>query len=141
MHIFKKLLLALLMVLMPCLVHAADAGAGKHAIDALLESNIARDPSTLGMREAMAEAQRQWDVELNATYKRLMAKLDAAGQASLRDTQRNWLQFRDAEFKAIRDVVAAQPGTVHLLSASEFALQLVRERALTLAAYEQELAN
>jgi uncharacterized protein YecT (DUF1311 family) len=140
MHIFKTLLLAF-MVLVPCLVQAADAGAAKHAIDALLESNIARDPSTLGMRQAMAEAQRQWDVELNATYKRLMAKLDAGGQASLRDTQRSWLQFRDAELKAIRTVVAAQPGTVHLLSASEFALQLVRDRALTLAAYEQELAN
>jgi uncharacterized protein YecT (DUF1311 family) len=140
MHIFRKLPLVFV-ILMPCHVHAADAGAEQHAIDAVLESNIARDSSTQGMRQAMAEAQRQWDVELNATYKRLMAKLDAAGQASLRDTQRSWIQFRDAELKAIRDVVAAQPGTVHMLSASEFALQLVRERALTLAAYEKELAN
>jgi uncharacterized protein YecT (DUF1311 family) len=128
-------------VVTPFRSHAADDRPHQHAIDARLERSLSSDPSTLGMRQAMAEAQRQWDLEMNAVYQRLLARLDAAGRASLRDAQRTWLTFRDAELKAIRDVVAAQPGTVHLLSASQFTLQLVRERALALASYEQELAN
>jgi hypothetical protein len=50
------------------------------------------------------------DASLNATYKSLMAKLDAAGQSRLRDAQRAWIAFRDKEcaFRATGDACVAE---------------------------------
>ncbi len=36
------------------------------------------------------------DSELNKTYKRLMARLDGDGKATLRDAQRAWIRARDS---------------------------------------------
>jgi hypothetical protein len=49
------------------------------------------------MRQAMTEAQQQREVETSAVHMRLIANLDSAGQASLRDALRNGLKFWAAE--------------------------------------------
>lgn len=39
-----------------------------------------------------------WDTELNKKYRALLAKLSPADAVKLKDSQRKWLAFRDAEF-------------------------------------------
>lgn len=39
----------------------------------------------------------QADIELNRTYKALMVKLDKSDQQLLKDSQRAWLKYKDAE--------------------------------------------
>jgi len=76
---------------------------------------------------------------MNAVYGSLMKRLDSSQQADLRDAQRKWLQFRDAELKSIGTIVAAQYGTAVQLAASDEAMELVRARVLQLYGYEQAL--
>ena len=45
------------------------------------------------------------DADLNSSYKALRAKLDDQGKNLLRDAQRAWIKYRDAECLRARDAV------------------------------------
>lgn len=78
---------------------------------------------------------------MNRVYKRLMQKLTKSQQNTLRNAQQQWLKFRNAEGKAILEIVSAQQGTIHQLSGTHRGMQLVRHRTLELISYEQEFEN
>ena len=73
------------------------------------------------MAEAVYIAGEQWDAELNKYYKIVMGKLDAAGQAKLKESQRAWLKFRDAELSAAEAVtdVFESGGTMQRLDLND----------------------
>ncbi|MQG93788.1 lysozyme inhibitor LprI family protein [Pseudomonas sp. MN1F] len=75
-----------------------------------------------------AETQLQ-DQRLNRVYKQLMAKLDSAPQQSLRDVQRQWIGYRDANCKFH---VQATGGTLAQLEGGMCMLDMNRERAAEL---------
>ena len=68
-------------------------------IEKLLWEKIDYDPSTGGMVRTLHEAEEQYDKLLNKYYQRLLKKLKEEDQEVLRETQRNWIQFRDSERK------------------------------------------
>lgn len=119
----------------------ADDRVTKHPIDVWLERHMSDDYSTVGMRKTTYQAQEMWEAEMNKVYKRLMSKLNPAQQSALREAQRHWLKFREAESRAILQVVASQEGTIHQLSATGFGMDMVRDRTLKLMAYESDLEN
>ncbi|NCT17243.1 MAG: DUF1311 domain-containing protein [Flavobacteriia bacterium] len=45
-----------------------------------------------------------WDNELNRVYRELLNKLSEEKQKQLRNSQRKWIEFRDAEFKLLQDI-------------------------------------
>ena len=57
---------------------------------------------------------------------------------TLRKAQQSWLKYREAEGKAILEIVSSQQGTIHQLSGTDRGMQLVRERTLDLISFEQE---
>jgi uncharacterized protein YecT (DUF1311 family) len=62
-------------------------------------------------RAAINQAHEMW--EMNKVYKRLMARLSPEQQQNtLREAQRAWLTFRDAEGKAISAIIASKDGTI-----------------------------
>jgi uncharacterized protein YecT (DUF1311 family) len=76
------------------------------------------------------------DAELNRAYRVLMSKLGLQQQLALRNSQRGWLAFRDAEFQFIdanwsRD----RFGSSALVSAEDYRCSLVRERVIQLLHY------
>jgi uncharacterized protein YecT (DUF1311 family) len=111
----------------------------KHRIDVWLEQSMSKDASTAGMRAAINQAREMWDAEMNRVYNRLMARLSPEQQNALRESQRAWLTFRDAEGKAISSIIASKDGTMWQLTATDEGMQLVRGRVLRLLAYEQDL--
>lgn len=118
------------------LVNGSFAQAPKaHPIDTWLEHAIHKDPSTAGMRAAINKAQGMWDKEMNQTYTRLMSRLSKEQQTSLREAQRAWLKYRDAEAQAIEVITASKDGTIWQLTATDQGMALVRTRALQLKAY------
>jgi uncharacterized protein YecT (DUF1311 family) len=117
----------------------SEESTSKHRIDVWLEQNISKDPSTAGMRAAMNQAREMWDAEMNKVYDRLMARLSPEQQNALRESQRAWLTFRDAEGKAISSIIASKDGTMWQLAATDEGMQLVRSRVLRLLTYEQDL--
>ena len=54
--------------------------------------------TTIGMIECLAEERDAWDVRLNARYAELQPLLhNDRGREALRDAQRAWIAYRDAE--------------------------------------------
>ena len=108
-------------------------------IDVAEQLAIEKDSSTVGMRNASNAAREKWDAEMNASYKRLMAKLSPSQAAALRKSQRAWIAFRDAEFASISAITASQEGTINQLIATGDGEELVKTRALQLRGYEASL--
>jgi uncharacterized protein YecT (DUF1311 family) len=52
--------------------------------------------STYGMLECIGNEHKKQDAALNATYKKVMARLKPARQKTLRQLQRDWIKRRDA---------------------------------------------
>ncbi|MFT0517632.1 lysozyme inhibitor LprI family protein [Pseudomonas faucium] len=85
--------------------------------------------STVAMSGCIqAETQLQ-DGRLNRVYKQLMGRLDSTQQKSLRDVQRQWVGYRDAN---CRFHVQASGGTLAQLEGGMCVLDMTRERAAEL---------
>lgn len=120
---------------------AANAGEQPHPIDAWLQEAIGNDASIADMRNATNQARERWEKEMNRAYGNVMAHLSADGKSALRESQRNWIRFRESEQKAIASIAAGSGGTLSQLAATDENMQLVRHRALQLRAYEQTVAD
>lgn len=110
----------------------------KHSIDKLEEECINKDSTTAGMANCTYEAQKQWDAEMNRYYKLLMAALDKNGQDKLRESQRAWIKFRDAEFESIENMYP-RDATVFINIRAADKMSIVKERALQLKSYYEVL--
>jgi len=111
----------------------------KHPIDVALEEKIDADPSTYGMIEATQWAIEEWDKVLNENYNALMEKLDKENQERLRASQREWIKYRDLEFEFNGNFWAGFDGTMYRLFPFGFQLDFVRERAMRLGNYIEDL--
>jgi len=93
-------------------------------------------------RQAIADFDRA-DAELNAVYTHLMRSLGPSDQKLLRDSQRAWLKFRDAEikFRAAR----GQGGSLYPMLIATYEARLTRNRTKELREaggtfqYEEEM--
>jgi uncharacterized protein YecT (DUF1311 family) len=85
------------------------------------DSPCADAVSTVDLTSCLAKARDTADAQLNAAYKRLRGKLDNADGQRLVATQRLWIQYRDANCAAERDLyeggTAAFPGYLACLEA------------------------
>ena len=108
-------------------------GQKKHTIDTFLEDCLAKSAAqtTSGSVDCVGQAYKMWDDELNLQYKSVMSSMTPAQQQQLKNTQIQWLKFRDTEFNMI-DVIYADQGTMGLQLRLNDKLEFVRQRALHL---------
>ena len=85
------------------------------------------------MVAAYANALKSWDNELNKHYEKLMAGLDAAGKANLKDSQRAWIVYRDKEIHNIVEYYAKVEGTMFRTISAAAKTNLTKNRALSLS--------
>jgi uncharacterized protein YecT (DUF1311 family) len=97
--------------------------------------------STAGQVECTDQAGQRWDDEMNQDYRRLADHLMPKTQASLRDAQRRWLQYRDADRLLIDAVYELTKGTMYVPMQTYSRLRPVRERSLVLKSYFTVLTN
>ena len=76
--------------------------------------------------------------ELDKLYKQLMSKLDAEQQKSLREAQRAWIKWRDAEAEIIARVGGAVGGSALRVDYLNAQAKLIKERADVLRGYLKE---
>ncbi|MBL7978118.1 MAG: DUF1311 domain-containing protein [Bacteroidetes Order II. Incertae sedis bacterium] len=112
--------------------------ADEHPIDIKLNTCLEKNPSTAGMIQCLDEAYRAWDGLLNTSYNGLLATLKPAQQTKLRNLQRQWIAFRDAEFAFINDFYPTQ-GTMWVPVRMSERVDVVKSRALQLSSYLESL--
>ncbi|KOC87793.1 lysozyme inhibitor LprI family protein [Winslowiella iniecta] len=127
----KRVLLAI-GLLLPLGVLAAE-----NPIDRELESCLNSNSSTAGMSQCYDTANRAWDKEMNTQYQAVMAKLDDAQKAKLRDAQRNWLKYRDSWLEASKAWYLKEQGTMAAISLGVQSVELVKNQALMLKSLKQ----
>ena len=113
----------------------AQAQSDDHEIDVRLAKCLELNDTTFGMMECQTVATEEWDAELNKTYQLLMETLGTVQQEELRTTQRQWISYRDAEYKFSDGLYYRQEGTMWKIVAVQRRKEVVKQRALELAWY------
>ena len=115
--------------------------AEKHPIDMEMERMLDENPTTAGLWPAYAFAMKEWDKLLNENYKALMQKLTKEEQEKLRASQREWIKYRDLEFAFNEKYWEQFMGTMYVGNSTAYQLMFVRERALRLGYYLEDLSE
>jgi uncharacterized protein YecT (DUF1311 family) len=110
-----------------------------HPINKQLDACIDKNRSNAGMIGCYEQAEKRWDNELNKLYKALLSKLNPEGKESLEQSQKQWLKYRDAEFKTIRAIYSTMEGRMWNVIAVASAVEIIEDRVLTLKAYLDDL--
>lgn len=111
----------------------------QNKIDQDLEKCLAQRNSTADQRNCITSATKSWDKELNISYISLSKKLTKAGKKELVEAQRNWMLFRDSEFKLIdKYYFDIKKGTLFYVIAENKKLEIVKERALQMKEYDDQ---
>ena len=108
----------------------------KHPIDMWLEKCMEKENyTTAGMLNCSSQALDKWDKELNRVYKELIKKLSPEEKELLKQSQLQWIRFRDAEFKWIESFYNSRKGTMFPLMEIGDKMHLVSERVKWLEGY------
>lgn len=88
------------------------------------------------MMDCIADETARWDAVLNQSYKKLSGALEAPGKAALKDAQRKWIAFRDAECNlAYMAAGGDEGGQMAPLAANDCMMSLTAIRASELTTY------
>ena len=117
----------LLLALFACLNTQAQE---RHPINRVSAGILKTAYATSEMMEGAGVAYKGWDQLLNVVYNELRETMKPTTFAALRDAQRAWIQFRDAEFQTIQQIYYGEmEGTMWRPVAVDQRTKIVRQRA------------
>ena len=91
--------------------------------------------------EAEQEEVNRANAELDQVYKQLMGKLEAEQQKSLKEAQRAWIKWRDAEAGIMARLTGAIGGSAMREAYANAQIKLIKERTEVLKGYLKDAAN
>ena len=134
--IFKQCLIVVFLLMIFAVGSGfAEEKEKQHSIDAWLEKCVASDSSTNGMTKCAIEANTMWDKEMNRIYKELMKKLPEKQKTLLKQSQIQWLKFRDTEANFISEFYESFEGTIWQNILVGEKINVIKKRTLTLQVY------
>src|SRR3954470_15199466 len=104
-----------------------------------LTSSYGQDPNFKPPGTEEQAAVDRANGELDKLYKQLMGKLDPEQQKSLKEAQRAWIKWRDAEADIIARVGGAVGGSALRVDYLNAQSKLIKERADVLRGYMKSL--
>ncbi|MFI8748122.1 lysozyme inhibitor LprI family protein [Pseudomonas sp. NPDC077186] len=122
----KTWLLAIAVTTLSVGIHAADDGYSTTYTACMDESGGV----TLNMLDCMGSETDQQDARLNQNYKAAMQALTPTQQTQLRDAQRLWIKFRDADCALLGSLTG---GTIDSVNSASCFLDMTKKRADDLA--------
>ena len=87
------------------------------------------------MLECYGAGAEKMDRRLNDDYRALLSSLPAAQQEPLRDAQRKWLQYREAELKLAAALDPNAGGSLARVNASAASYEMLERRVTQFEAY------
>ncbi len=130
----KTSIIVFLALMMAVSLHAEPAEK-PDPIDVALQRDLDHSPSTGGMVQATAEAEKKWDAAMNVAYQKLKKVMGKEEWAALETSQKAWLVFRDKEFATQIEIYSRMEGSMWRPVAVNESMELVKARALTLRGY------
>lgn len=127
----KKILI--LVLLLPLMTFAQNSQGAKHPIDIQFEACEAGN--TVEMVECAAKKYEAWDNEMNKYYKLLIGILGKEEKEKLKEAQRKWILYRDAEIEFAATLNRNKDGTLWRVLFAETRAGIVRTRAMELIEY------
>lgn len=85
-------------------------------------------PDTVAIVACLDTKAKAWDRRLNTAYGALQRRIEAGQRDTLRDAQRSWIQYRDANCR----FYGSQSGSIRQIQAAECARAMTQERTLEL---------
>ncbi|MEL7560480.1 lysozyme inhibitor LprI family protein [Stutzerimonas chloritidismutans] len=122
----KTWLLAIAAITLSAGVQAADDGYSTTYSAFMDESGGV----TINMLDCMGSETEQQDARLNQNYKAAMQSLTPAQQTQLRDAQRLWIKFRDADCDLLGSLTG---GSIDRISSASCFMDMTKQRADDLA--------
>ncbi|HEY5536842.1 MAG TPA: lysozyme inhibitor LprI family protein [Ignavibacteria bacterium] len=133
----KYILFLLLLVLtLPAKIISQEK---EHPIDVIMDSCMEKDPSTFGSIKCVEEASKLWDAEIEKYNKLLLGILDAESVKIYKSAQAEWLIYKEKELANIDRIYSQIQGTMFLQIAAGEKLDIVKQRALQLQSYYDDL--
>lgn len=113
--------------------HIGEFRKRAHEYETLVHQRTKTTQDTL---KAYAGYERFLDNELNQVYKALSTKLGIEQTAKLKQSQRDWLKYRDSEFDFIAENWTNKNfGSSSVLSRGGYRTSLIRDRIILLMSY------
>ncbi|MCT4705118.1 DUF1311 domain-containing protein [Enterobacteriaceae bacterium H16N7] len=125
---FKKVLILCLSIT-SLSVYAGSIGQD---IDSTLEKCKMDAVSTIDSQNCYTKAAADWDSELGKQYKLLIKDQPENVRIALRNSQRQWIKYRDAYNQGIEAFYQKEEGTIWSLIAAESKMNIVRDKTLDL---------
>ena len=91
--------------------------------------------TTQRMTECVFKAADSWENELNKNYNTLLRLLNNEQKVKLKESQRQWIKFRDNELEFSGSFYNRMQGTMWIPVAARTRLDLTKNRALELLDY------
>lgn len=136
-----KNLITLILLFLSIYIFSQSKAQQENLID-LTESKCLnkKDISTAEMRNCTIKAKKSWDKELNKYYNLLKSKLPKSAFESLKESQKQWMMYRDKEFAFIsKFYFELKEGTMWNIVAENQKKDIVKNRALELKMYYENL--
>lgn len=108
----------------------------KRRIDIWKEKSLKNASTTEEILSVNAEAYKKWDKALNVVYRSLINKIPEKDKKLLRESQRNWISYRDSEFKFMPVHILRAGGSLSRVIYFERKVAFIRNRVIELEAYE-----
>ncbi|MGL6168056.1 MAG: lysozyme inhibitor LprI family protein [Fusobacteriaceae bacterium] len=99
------------------------------------ELKLDEDYSTFGKLSASADYYEELDKVLNKSYKELMAILGTEEKIALRNSQREWIKFKDKEIEFSETLYSKKEGTIYRQLTPIIMIDLIKNRINELVSY------
>lgn len=126
MHSSKNRLLAIAVTTLSAAAQAADDSYSTTYSTCM----VGAGGVTMNMLDCMGSETERQDARLNQSYKAAMQALTPAQQTQLRDAQRLWIKFRDADCNLIGSLTG---GSIDRVNSASCFLDMTKQRADDLA--------
>jgi uncharacterized protein YecT (DUF1311 family) len=124
----KKVILALSVLAFAGISYAAEVHTETLLIEKKYKSCMENAQSNADFLNCSYTASENMDKLLNQLYKKIMDKLPANKKEILKNAQKKWLAFRDAEKELSWALDPMEGGTGQNTSAADFSYQILKER-------------
>jgi uncharacterized protein YecT (DUF1311 family) len=90
-----------------------------------MEYRQCSDGPTVDILECLKARSEHWDKQLNVNFRNALQRAEGPQKAALRQAQRIWIQYRDANCQAY----GARQGSLRVIEAAECIRSMTAERA------------